>query len=196
MTGASDKDETMHDPIALIVIDMQNAMRSESLPPRNNPAAEDNIARLQWAWRSAGQPLVFVRHISRSPTSLFAPGQHGAAFQDRFLPQPHEHVVEKNVPDAFINTGLERWLHARALRRLVIAGVSTNNSVEATARTAGNLGFDVVVVSDACFTFDKQDFGGTWRSAEEVHLMSLANLHDEYAQVRSTDQVLATLARG
>jgi len=186
----------MHDPIALIVIDMQNAMRSESLPPRNNPAAEDNIARLQSTWRDARHPLVSVRHISRSPTSLFAPGQLGAAFQERFLPRPQEHVVEKNVPDAFINTGLERWLHARAVRRLVIAGVSTNNSVEATARTAGNLGFNVVVVSDACFAFDKQDFGGTWRSAEEVHLMSLANLHDEYAQVRSTDQVLATLARG
>jgi nicotinamidase-related amidase len=186
----------MHEQLALLIIDMQNAMCSQTLPPRNNPAAEDNIGRLQRAWRAAGQPLVFVRHISRSPTSPFAPGQHGAMFQERFLPQPHEHVVEKNVPDAFINTGLERWLHARALRRLVIAGVSTNNSVEATARTAGNLGFDVVVVSDACFTFDKQDFGGTWRSAEEVHLMALANLHDEYAQVRGTDELLAALRPG
>ena len=185
----------MHDPIALIVIDMQNAMRSDSLPPRNNPAAEDQIARLQRAWRDTRHPLVSVRHISRSSTSLFAPGRPGAAFQERFLPRPQEHVVEKNVPDAFINTGLERWLHARGVRRLVIAGVSTNNSVEATARTAGNLGFDVVVAADACFAFDKQDFGGTWRSAEEVHLMSLANLHDEYAQVRSTDEVLAMLAQ-
>lgn len=186
----------MHEPVALLVIDMQEAMRSASLPPRNNPGAENNLARLQQAWRSSSQPLVFVRHISRSPTSLFAPGQPGAGFQERFLPRPQEHVVEKNVPDAFINTGLERWLHARALRRLVIAGVSTNNSVEATARTAGNLGFDVVVVSDACFTFDKQDFGGTWRSAEDVHLMALANLHDEYAQVHSTDEVLASLLQG
>lgn len=181
----------MNEPTALIVIDMQNAMRSESLPPRNNAGAEDNIARLLAAWRNAGSPLVFVRHISRSPASLFAPGQHGAAFQDRFTPQSHEHVVEKNVPDAFVNTGLERWLHARAIRRLVIVGVSTNNSVEATARTAGNLGFDVVVAADACFTFDKRDFGGTLRSAEDVHLMALANLHGEYAEVRSTDAVLS-----
>ncbi len=186
----------MHDPIALIVIDMQNAMRSDSLPPRNNPAAEDHIARLQRAWRDTQHPLVSVRHISRSPTSLFAPGQPGAAFQERFLPRPQEHIVEKNVPDAFINTGLERWLHARGVRRMVIAGVSTNNSVEATARTAGNLGFDVVVVSDACFTFEKHDFGGTLHGAEEVHLMALANLHDEYAQVCSTDEVLATLQDG
>jgi len=178
---------------ALIIIDMQKGMRSPTLPPRNNPQAEDNIARLLAAWRESGQPVISVRHISRSPASVFAPGQGGAEFQERFLPLPHEHVVEKNVPDAFINTGLERWLHARGIRHLVIAGVSTNNSVEASARTAGNLGFGTVVVADACFAFDKQDFGGTWRSAGEVHLMALANLHGEYAQVLSTDEAITQL---
>jgi nicotinamidase-related amidase len=73
----------------------------------------------------------------------------------------------------------------------VIGGVSTNNSVEASARTAGNLGFATVVVEDATFTFDKADFGGTLRSAQEVHLMALANLHGEYADVLSTDEILA-----
>jgi len=178
---------------ALILIDMQKGMRSPTLPPRNNPQAEDNIARLHAAWRESGRPVIGVRHISRSPASVFAPGQGGVEFQERFLPLPHEHVVEKNVPDAFINTGLERWLHARGIRHLVIAGVSTNNSVEASARTAGNLGFETVVAADACFAFDKRDFGGTWRSAEEVHLMALANLHGEYAQVLSTDDVIARL---
>jgi nicotinamidase-related amidase len=180
----------MTTPTALIIIDMQKGMRSPKLPPRNNPDAEDNIARLHAAWREAGQPVISVRHISRSPTSVFAPGQEGVEFQERFTPLAHEHLVEKNVPDAFINTGLERWLHARGIRRLVIVGVSTNNSVEASARTAGNLGFETVVVADACFSFEKQDFGGTLRSAEEVHLMALANLDGEYARVLSTEQVL------
>jgi len=178
---------------ALLIIDMQQGMLSPTLPPRNNPGAEDNIARLLAAWRGAGKPVVLVRHISRSPTSVFAPGQRGVEFQARFTPLAHEHVVEKNVPDAFIHTGLERWLHARGIRDVVIAGVSTNNSVEATARTAGNLGFATVVVADACFTFDKTDFGGTLRSAEEVHRMALANLHDEYAEVRTTEAVLAAV---
>jgi len=177
-------------PTALIIIDMQKGMRSPRLPPRNNPQAEDNIARLLAAWREAGQPVVNVRHISRSPTSVFAPGQEGVEFQERFTPLAQEHVVEKNVPDAFVNTGLERWLHARGIRRVVIAGVSTENSVEASARTAGNIGFETVVVADACFTFDKRDFGGSLRSAEEVHLMALANLHSEYAEVRATADVL------
>ena len=178
---------------ALLIIDMQQGMLSPTLPPRNNPDAEDNIARLLAAWREAGRPVVLVRHISRSPASVFAPGQRGVEFQERFVPLAHEHVVEKNVPDAFINTGLERWLHARGIRDVVIAGVSTNNSVEATARTAGNLGFAAVVVADACFTFDKEDFGGTLRSAEDVHRMALANLHGEYAEVRTTAAVLSAV---
>jgi len=175
---------------ALLIIDMQKGMLSPTLPPRNNPQAEANIARLLAAWRAAGKPVVLVRHISRSATSVFAPGQPGAEFQERFAPLALEHIVEKNVPDAFVNTGLERWLHVRGIRDVVIAGVSTNNSVEATARTAGNLGFSTIVVADACFTFDKADFGGTLRSADEVHLMALANLHGEYADVRTTADVL------
>lgn len=180
----------MAEQTALIIIDMQKGMQGSALPPRNNPAAEDNIARLHTAWRAAAWPVISVRHISRSPASVFAPGQSGVEFQERFMPLVHEHVVEKNVPDAFINTGLERWLHARGIRQLVIVGVSTNNSVEASARTAGNLGFAAVVVADACFSFEKQDFGGTLRTAEEVHLMALANLHGEYAQVMSTEELI------
>jgi nicotinamidase-related amidase len=179
---------------ALILIDMQQGMASAKLPPRNNPHAEDNIARLLAAWRQAGKPVVIVRHISRSPESVFFPGQSGVEFQQRFQPLPEEHVVEKNVPDAFLNTGLERWLHARGIRKLVIVGVSTNNSIESTARTAGNLGFSTVVVSDATFAFEKQDFSGIMRSAEEVHAMSLANLAGEYAEVRSAEQVLREMA--
>jgi len=49
-------------------------------------------------------------------------------------------------------------------------------------------------VADACFTFDKTDFGGALRSAEEVHLMALANLDGEYARVLDTETVLHLLA--
>ncbi|MGJ7918130.1 cysteine hydrolase family protein [Massilia sp. LXY-6] len=185
----------MTEQTALIVIDMQKGMRSPALPPRNNLQAEDNAARLLAAWRETRQPVVNVRHISRSSASVFAPGQSGVEFQGRFTPLAHEHVVEKNVPDAFINTGLERWLHARGIRKLVIAGVSTENSIEASARTAGNLGFSAMVAEDACFTFGKQDFGGNWRSADEVHLMALANLHGEYARVLSTEEILRECLR-
>jgi nicotinamidase-related amidase len=177
----------------LIIIDMQNCMSDPAAGVRNNPQAEERIAQLLAAWRARGAPVVHVRHISRSPTSMFAPGQPGAAFQPRFEPLVHEHVVEKNVPDAFVQSGLERWLHVRGITELVLVGVSTNHSVESSARSAGNLGFQTWVVSDATFAFAQRDYAGTARSADEVHAMSLANLNGEYAQILDCADVITRL---
>ena len=168
----------------LIIIDMQKGMALAAAGQRNNPEAEENIAQLIAAWRAAQGSIVFVRHISRTPGSLFWPGQSGVEFQDRLAPLATEHVVEKNVPDCFINTGLERWLRVRGVTRLVIVGVSTNNSVEGSARSAGNLGFVTEVVSDATFAFAKTDYAGRHRSAEEVHAMALSNLDGELRRSR------------
>jgi nicotinamidase-related amidase len=185
----------MHTDVpALLIIDMQKCMATPAAGPRNNPDAERNIARLLARWRELDGAVVHVRHISRSPASLFAPGQEGAEFQPQFVPLAAAHVVEKNVPDAFINSGLERWLRVRGIARVVIVGVSTNNSVEASARTAGNLGFDTQVVADACFAFAKTDYAGSARSADEVHAMALANLDGEYASVTSTQALLEASA--
>jgi nicotinamidase-related amidase len=181
----------MHTVIpTLIIIDMQKGMATAAAGPRNNPNAERNIAAVLNAWRKANATVVHVRHISRTVGSLFWPGQAGVEFQEALAPLTSEHVVEKNVPDALINSGLERWLRVRGISNLVIVGVSTNNSVEATARTAGNLGFDVQVVSDATFAFDKVDFSGTHRTADEIHAMALANLAGEYASITSTERLL------
>ena len=175
---------------ALIIIDMQKGMADPAAGTRNNPDAEQNIADLLSAWRAAGSTIVHVRHISRTVGSLFWPGQSGVEFQERFAPLPDAYVIEKNVPDAFINTGLERWLRVRGISELVLVGVSTNNSVEASARTAGNLGFTTHVVADACFAFSKVDYAGTPRSAEDVHAMALSNLDGEYAAIVHTREVL------
>ena len=182
-----------HETPTLIIIDMQKGMADPAAGSRNNPQAEHNIDTLLRAWRHAGAPVVHVRHISRTPGSLFWPGQRGAEFQDALVPLAVEHVVEKNVPDAFVHTGLERWLRVRGIARLVLAGVSTNNSVEACARSAGNLGFATQVLADATFAFAKTDYAGTPRTADEVHAMSLANLEREYAQITDTAGVLAAL---
>ena len=178
---------------ALLIVDMQVGMSWPSSGARNNAGAETAIASLLAAWRTRGAPVVHIRHISRTPGSPFWPGQPGVEFQPALRPLDPEHVVEKNVPDALVNTGLERWLRTRGISSVVIVGVSTNNSVEATARTAGNLGFKTYVVSDATFAFAKADFDGTPRTAEEVHAMALANLQGEYASVIASAEALSAL---
>lgn len=176
---------------ALIIIDQQKGILQPRLGRRNNPAAEERILDLLSFWRRSGRPVIHVQHLSRSPDSVFWPEQEGVEFQDRFLPKDDEWLIEKQVPDAFCATGLEAKLREAGIEQLIIVGVATNNSVESTARTAGNLGFDAWVAEDACFTFDKADYFGTLRSAQEVHAMSLGNLHGEYATVVSSAGILA-----
>lgn len=175
---------------ALIIIDMQQGINHPRLGRRNNPQAGQQMISLLQAWREAGRPVIHVRHFSTSPESVFWPEQSGVEYQPAFLPQPGERELRKQVPDAFCGSSLEGWLRNDGIRQVLIVGVVTHNSVESTARTGGNLGFDVRVAHDACFTFDQPDFFGTPRSAEDVHAMSLGNLHGEYATVVSTAQIL------
>ena len=94
---------------------------------------------------------------------------------------------------AFIGTDLHRHLRDIDAPALVILGVITNNSLEATVRNAGNLGHAVFVPEDACFTYGWQDLRGKLWAAEDVHALSLANLHGEYAMVTSSGEVLANV---
>ena len=182
---------------ALLVIDVQKAIDDPSWgSDRNNPDAEKNIRTLLEHWRARRWPVFHVRHLSREPRSTYRPGQPGAEFKDEVLPRDGERVIDKHTNSAFIGTGLERELRDRGITEVVITGVITNNSVEATARMAGNLGFATTVVSDATATFGRYDFAGRWRASDEVHAMSLANLSGEYATVIDTARVLARVSSG
>jgi len=179
---------------ALLVIDVQKAIDHPSWGVRNNPQAESNIAALLAAWRASGGPIYHVRHDSTEPQSTYRPGQPGHDFKPEALPIAGEPVIAKRTNSAFIGTDLEARLRAAGIATLVVAGVITNNSVEATVRMAGNLGFATVLVEDAAFTFGRKDWNGTSRSASDVHAMSLANLDGEYCTVTRTADVLAQLS--
>lgn len=176
---------------ALILIDLQKAIDDPSWGIRNNPQAEANVARLLALWRAASRTIYHIRHDSLEPQSTYRPGQIGHDFKDVAIPQAGEAVIGKHKTNAFIGTGLENTLRTAGHTTLVIAGVITNNSVEATVRMAGDLGFETYVISDACFTFARKDWDGRLRSADEVHAMSLANLSGEYCTVVRTNDVLA-----
>jgi nicotinamidase-related amidase len=173
---------------ALLVIDVQKAIDHPSWGERNNPGAERHIAALLQAWRAAGRPVYHVRHDSTEPASHYLPGQPGHDFKPEAMPAPGETVIAKRTNSAFIGTDLEARLRAAGHTLLVVTGVITNNSVEATVRMAGNLGFDTFLVEDAVFTFGRADWDGT---AAEVHAMSLSNLDGEYCTVVRTGHVLA-----
>lgn len=180
-----------HRGAVLLLIDLQRAIDHPSWGTRNNPHAETRIARLLAHWRSRGWPVWHVRHDSTNPESHYRPGQPGHEFKPQVAPVAGEPVIPKQTNNAFVGTDLEKRLRAQGHDALVVAGVITNNSVEATVRMAGNLGFETYLVADGCFTFAKTDWNGVPRSAEDVHAMSLANMDVEYCTVVTTDALLA-----
>lgn len=183
---------------ALLVIDLQKAIddpRWSVDGPRNNPAAEANVGRLLEAWRRDGRMVVHVRHDSTEPNSTYRPDGPGHAFKPETAPWPGEPVIAKRVHSAFVGTELQGVLSEAGVSDLIVAGVITNNSVEATVRHASNLGFAVQLVEDACFTFAKKDRRGRLWTAEDVHALSLANLEGEYCQIVRTEEAVGRLLR-
>lgn len=176
----------------LMLVDLQKAIDHPSWGRRNNPLAEIQIARLLDHWRRRGWPVWHIRHDSTEPGSHYRPGQSGHDFKPEAAPVAGEPVMPKRTNNAFIGTNLEAQLRAQGHDTLVVAGVITNNSVEATVRMAGNLGFATYLVADCCFTFDRKDWNGNLRSAEDVHAMSLANLDQEYCTVITAETLLDT----
>lgn len=177
----------------LLLIDVQKGFDEPMWGRRNNPQAEANVAKLIDAWRRTNRPIVHVQHCSVSPNSPLRPGQSGNDLKDEAAPRDGEPVFQKNVNSAFIGTKLESYLRENGFDTLVIAGLTTNHCVSTTARMAGNLGFETYVVDDATATFDRTDHTGRNFSAEEVHAVSLASLHGEFATVTTTGDVLREL---
>jgi nicotinamidase-related amidase len=179
---------------ALIVIDMQDAIDDPRWGPRNNPGAETAVASLLAAWRAEALPIFHIRHDSTEPASPYRPDAPGHGFKAEAAPLTGETVIGKSTNSAFVGTALEEALDAVGATTLVVCGVLTHNSVEATVRHGGNLGFRVFVVADACWSVDKRDLSGRLWPAADVHALSLAHMQGEYAEVVSSALALQAAA--
>ncbi len=177
----------------LLVVDLQLGFDDPRWGRRNNPFLEDRASDLLRAWRTAGRPVVHVRHMSTDPLSPLRPGQRGNGFKPETAPGAGEAVIEKRVNSAFIGTSLDTDLRRAGCAGLVIVGLTTNHCVSTTARMAGNLGFATWVVSDATATFDRVGPDGVEYPAEQVHAMALSDLHGEFATVVDTEAVIGAL---
>jgi nicotinamidase-related amidase len=178
---------------ALIVIDVQQGFDHPRWGRRNNPDAETNVSRLLAAWRESDRPIFHIQHLSLEQDSPLQPGLPGVEIKESAKPLWHEPVITKRVNSAFIGTDLEARLRQRGFQTLVICGLTTNHCVETTTRMAGNLGFVTYLAGDACATFDRVGPDGVIYPAEQIHAVSLASLHGEFATVQTTDQILSAL---
>ncbi len=175
---------------ALIIIDVQEGLDDPRLGQRNNPDAESNMARLLQEWRRLGRPVFHIQHMSTERDSPLRPELPGNAIKAIVAPRGREPVIRKSVNNAFLGTDLRERLQRAKIQSLVIVGLTTDHCVSTTARMAGDLGYETVVVADATAAHEKRSFDGSRYPADMVHDLALAQLHQEFATVLTTDQVL------
>jgi nicotinamidase-related amidase len=180
---------------ALLVIDVQVAFDEIEAAGlrRNNHSAVARIADLLAVSRRNATPIFHIRHESLQPDSPFAPGKPGCAAKEEARELADELVLVKHVNSSFIGTDLEERLRHACISTVVLCGATTNHCVETTARMAGNLGFEVWLVRDATWTFDREGPDGENHAAEHIHAMTLANLHGEFARIVWTSEVIEAL---
>lgn len=183
---------------ALIVIDMQRGFDDlDFWGPTTNPDCEANVASLIEAWRAADEPIVVVRHDSRSEGSPLHPSNPGNALVEAVADAPAAVLVTKHVNSAFYgDPDLHAWLRERGIGELVVCGIQTNMCVETTARMGGNLGYDVTVVLDATRTFDLSTeiagLGTVTRTADELMATTALDLQaGGFARIATTADLTA-----
>ena len=154
--------------------------------------------------------MLYTQHVhrrDRSDMGLLGPvyerlavaepmleGSESAAIHPRVAPRHGDTVIAKHRFSAFHGTDLEIVLRGLGVDTLVLAGVTTENCVQATARDAGFRDLHTVVVSDACAAAAYPDTGFGPMPAAESHRATIALLAGAGTPPMTGDEVLRAIA--
>jgi nicotinamidase-related amidase len=152
----------------LLIIDAHEAIEGSRQGAGDGREVETTIAALIAAWRTEGLPLA---HVGRQP------------FVPAIPPLDGEIVIVRNATSAFVGADLEARLDELGATTLVLCGALATHALEASARHAGDLGYQVFVVADACRAVDTADLRGRLWRAEDVRALALAHLKGETATI-------------
>jgi nicotinamidase-related amidase len=169
---------------ALLLIDIQNDYFNGGRNQLVNAekAAETAKQALDF-FRREHLPVFHVQHISlQEGATFFLPNSDGCEINARVLPERNETVVIKHTPDSFFQTDLNEQLAALGIEQLFICGMMSHMCVDTSVRAAKRLGYNVILIADACATRDLE-----WNDeiipAETVHNVFMASLKGTFAEV-------------
>lgn len=127
----------------LLVLHTREGHRSDlsDLPPLKRQRAE-----------AAGAPIGSQGPLGK----LLVRGEYGHDLIDELQPLPGEPVIDKPGYSAFASTDLDLLLRNRGITELIVTGVTTEVCVSSTLRSAVDLGYHCILVSDACASADPE----------------------------------------
>ncbi|HEX9167410.1 MAG TPA: isochorismatase family protein [Roseiarcus sp.] len=143
---------------ALVLIDLQKGVLDRKLEPIPAEKLVERGKALAARFRAAGALVVLVnaapsaeepRRRVDEPSPL--PKTLSPGFTDLALglSEPGDLKITKKTWGAFSVPELDLKLRERGVTAIVLGGVATEFGVESTARQAWELGYEIVVVSDA-----------------------------------------------
>jgi nicotinamidase-related amidase len=153
--------------------------------------AAKKAAVLLKAFRTAGKPIFFIRHLSARPgAAFFIPGTSGADIHASIQPLPEETVIEKHFPNSFFQTELLSRLKEADVTNLVVCGAMSHMCIDTTVRAAKELGYTSTLITDACATRDLK-FEDELLPACTVHATFMAALEGMFATVMTAEEYLS-----
>lgn len=176
---------------ALLVIDFQNEYFKGKLPIPNGQSALGNAKRLMAMADAAGMPVYLIQHVTPPGTPVFAEDGTTVALHDDLQPTGNHVVVRKSSVSVFSTTDLDVQLKAKGIKTLIVSGLMTHACVAGATRDAVPLGYEVIVAADSCATRDLTGDDGHTVPHTLLHQASLATLSDTFADVQTTDAILA-----
>lgn len=176
---------------ALLMLEIQNDyFPNGRIPLEKSLEASAKAQMVLSAYREKKLPIIHAQHISTHPdATYFLPCTKGADFYQTVQPLKNETIIKKHYPNSFKDTGLLNYLIKNQVNHLVICGMMTQMTVEATVRAAYDLGFSCTVLHDACAAHHLE-FNHMTISAHDVHYAFLAALEPIYATVLSAEDFL------
>lgn len=179
---------TLDNTPALVVIDLQKGIAGLLANVANGGEIIGHAGELARAFREKGLPVVLVNVAGRAPGRVDTSFPHQALPPDwtEIIPeleqQPTDLLVTKQRVGAFIGTSLDSLLRERGVTQIFLVGVATSMGVESTARSAHDLGYNVVLVADAMTDL-----------SPEAHRHSVGVVFPRLGEVTRTAEVLERL---
>ncbi|KFD20424.1 cysteine hydrolase family protein [Yokenella regensburgei] len=191
MSGATAVTSLSASKTALIVIDIQNEYFTGKMVIPDGMQALNNSKKLVNFAHQKGMPVFFVQHVGAKNDPLFAEGSVYAEFHKDLLPGANDITVKKATPSAFVGTSLDAQLKKRGINQLVVTGLMTHMCVSSTARDAVPLGYSVIIPEDATATRDLNDWQGGVVDHRVLQRAALTAVADVFAEISTTERVLA-----
>lgn len=174
---------------ALLVIDAQESFRHR---PYWDDADLDRYLDRQQALidgaAAAGIPVLQVFHVEEAGAFSIASGHVRTLAPLRIAPAA---IFRKSRHSALVGTGLDVWLVAQGIARLIVSGIRTEQCCETTTRHASDLGYGVDFVAEATLTFAMTEAGGRRWSPAEIRARTELVLAGRFARIATVEQALA-----